>query len=97
MGTKKAARQDDIPIKILKLNNDIFSQYLSQIFNESIEVGNFLNELRYTYIILVYHNRHEKDTKHLNVGFIIKSIKTLTVHCLGIRWATERVTALNIN
>ena len=34
MNTKKAAPQDDIPVKILKLNNDIFSQYLSQIFNE---------------------------------------------------------------
>ena len=36
LDTKKAAPQDDIPVKILKLNNDIFSQYLSQIFNESI-------------------------------------------------------------
>ena len=29
---KKAAAQDDIPVKILKLTNDIFSQYLSEIF-----------------------------------------------------------------
>ena len=43
---KKAAPQDDIPVKILKLNNDIFSQYLSQIFNESIEAANFPNELK---------------------------------------------------
>ena len=32
------APQDDIPVKILKLNNDIFSQYLSQIFNENIKI-----------------------------------------------------------
>ena len=42
------APQDDIPVKILKLNNDIFSQYLSQIFNESIEAASFPNELKYT-------------------------------------------------
>ena len=48
LNTKKAAPQDDIPVKILKLNNDIFSQYLSQIFNESIEAANFPNELKYT-------------------------------------------------
>ena len=36
LDTKKAALQDDIPVKILKLNNVVFSQYLSQIFNESI-------------------------------------------------------------
>ena len=38
LNTKKAAPQDDIPVKILKLNNDIFSQYLSQIFNENIKI-----------------------------------------------------------
>ena len=44
--TKKAAPQDDIPVKILKLNIDIFSQYLSQIFNESIKAANYPNELK---------------------------------------------------
>ena len=63
LDTKKAAPQDDIPVKILKLNNDIVSQYLSQIFNESIEVANFPNELGYADITPVYkkNNRHEKE------------------------------------
>ena len=63
LNTKKAAPQDDIPVKILKLNNDIFSQYLSQIFNESIEAANFPNELIYADIIPVYkkNNKHEKE------------------------------------
>ena len=30
LSTKKAAPQDDIPVKILKLNDDVFSQYLSR-------------------------------------------------------------------
>ena len=34
LDTKKVAQQDDIPGKILKSNNDILSQYLSQVFNE---------------------------------------------------------------
>ena len=46
LDTKKAVPQDDIPIKMLKLNNDIFSQYLSQISNESIETDNFPNKLK---------------------------------------------------
>ena len=36
LNTKKAAPQNDIPVKMLQLNNDIFFQYLFQIFNESI-------------------------------------------------------------
>ena len=54
LDTKKAAQQDDMPVKMLKLNDDIFSLYLSQIFNESIEMANFPNELKYADIIPVY-------------------------------------------
>ena len=63
LNNKKAAPQDDIPVNILKLNNDIFSLYLSQIFNESIEAANFPNKLEYTDITRVYkkNNRHEKE------------------------------------
>ena len=109
LNTKKAVPQDDITVKMLKLNN-IFSQYLSQIFNESIEVANFPNELKYAYITPVYKKIIDMKKKmidllvlyllypnHSNVVFMIKSIKTLTIHCLDIRWATERDIALNIH
>ena len=107
---KNAASQDDIPVKILKLNNDIFSQYLSQIFNESNEGANFLNELKYADITPVYKKIIDTKKriidllvlyllypKYSNVVFMIKSIKALTINCLDIRWATERDTALNIH
>ena len=102
------APQDDIPVKILKLNNDIFSQYLSQIFNESVEADNFPNELNYVDITPVYkeNNRHEKENYRAVsiisviskfVVFMIKSIKKWTIHCLYIRWVTERDRALSIH
>ena len=110
LDTKKAAPQDDIPFKILKLNNDIFSEYLSQIFNESIEVANFPNELKYADVTPVYKKIIDTKKriidllvlyllypKYSNVVSMIKSIKTLTIHGLDIRWATERYTALNIH
>ena len=50
MGTKKTVPQDDIPVRILKLNNNIVSQYLLQIFNESIEKADFSNEPNYVVI-----------------------------------------------
>ena len=53
MNTKKAAPQENTPVKILKLN-DIFSQYLSQIFNGSTEAANFPNVLKYADITPVY-------------------------------------------
>ena len=91
----------------LKLNDDRFSQYLSQIFNESTEVANFPNEKispQFTKKVIDTKKRiidllvlYLLYPKYSNVVFMIKSIKTLTKHCLGIRWATERDTALNIH
>ena len=82
LNTKKAAPQDDIPVKILKLNNDIFSQYLSQIFNESIEAANFPNESKDTDITPVYkkNNRHEKE--NYRPVSIISVIAKILERCL---------------
>ena len=79
---KNAASQDDIPVKILKLNNDIFSQYLSQIFNESNEAANFLNELKYADITPVYKKiiRHEKE--NYRPVSIISVISKILERCL---------------
>ena len=41
----KAVPQVDIPIKLFRLNNHIFFQYLSRIFNEYVETADFPNEL----------------------------------------------------
>ena len=109
LNTKKVAPQDDIPVMILKLNNYIFSQYLSQIFNESIEEANFPNKLKYADITTVFIKIIDTKKKiidlsilcllypkYLNVAFMIKPIKTLTIHCRDIRWATKSDIALNI-
>ena len=110
LDTTKAASQDDVPGKMLKLNNDIFSQCLSQIFNKSTEVANFPSKLKYAVISPFIQNIIDTKKritdllvlyllypKYSNVVFTIKSIKTLAIHCLGMRWATERDTALNIH
>ena len=110
MNIKKAVPQDDISVKILKLNNDIFSQYLSQIFNESIETADCPNELKYVDITPVYKKTIDTKKritdplvlnllcpKYSNVAFMIKSIKILKIHCLDIEWDTQRDTALSIH
>ena len=63
MDTEKAAPEDDITVKILKLNNDIFSQCLSQIFNASVEAANFPNELKYADITSFYKKNKKNKTK----------------------------------
>ena len=109
LNTKRAEPQDDTPVKILKLYNDIFSQYLSQICNESIETANFPDELKYADVTPVYEKIIDAKKriigllvlyllypKYSNVVFVIKSIKILTIDCRDIRWATKRDIVLNI-
>ena len=69
LNTKKPPPQDDTPVKILKLYNDILSQYLSQIFNESIEAANFPKELKCADITPVY--KIITDAKKRIIGLLI--------------------------
>ena len=56
-----AVRQDNIPVKILKLSNDIFYQYLSQIFKESTEMADFQNVLKDVDITPVQKKKKKKQ------------------------------------
>ena len=42
---KESATKDDIPIKILKLNANFLSFFLSKVFNESIKYANLSDYL----------------------------------------------------
>ena len=41
LNTRKAAQSTDVPVKILKLNNDVFGAYICDFFNECIDTGQF--------------------------------------------------------
>ena len=84
---------------------------MSQIFNENIETANFLNKLEYANITQIYKKQQTQKgglkicyycifyitNTHTFVVFMIKSTKTLTIHCLDIKWATESDATLKIH
>ena len=55
--------------------NDIFSQYFSKIFNESIETDDFPKKLQYARVraLLVLYLLY---AKYSNIVFMIKSVET---------------------
>ena len=94
---------------VLRPNNDIFFQYLSHIFNECIETAGFPNELKLANINPVCKKMIDLEKKiidlllfyllclkYLNVAFLIKFLKML-IYYQETKWATERVTTLNIH
>ena len=73
-------------------------------------MANFPNELKYADITPVYKKIIDTKKriidllvlyllypKYSNVAFLIKFMKTLTIHLLDIRWASDRDITLNIH
>ena len=59
LNVKKPTTQDSIPAKILKISQDLCSPQLTDIFNNSINTGQFPQELKLAEISPV----HKKDDK----------------------------------
>ena len=68
-----------IQVKILELNNDTFSQYLSQIFNENVEKANFPNELKYADITPVYKKSKYEKENYRPVSIILFNLLFLLI------------------
>ena len=53
---------NDIPIKVIKMNKDIFANFITDHFNYCIANGEFPDELKHTDVIPV-HKKNEKCNK----------------------------------
>ena len=67
LDAKKAVHQGDIPVKILKLNNDIFCQYLSQISTKVLRRSVFQT---ISDITLVYKKNRQQKGNYRPVSII---------------------------
>ena len=70
LNTKKVVPQDDILVRILKLDN------------ESIETANFPNELKYANINPVYKKTIDMNRRIIGPVSIISASSKIVEHCL---------------
>ena len=61
LNTKKACPDRDIPVKVIKMNEDIFSRSIFQNFNQSFINGEFPHCLKQTEIIHVFKTEEKLD------------------------------------
>ena len=54
LNTKKACPDGDIPVKLIKMNEDIFSRLAFQNFNQSLVSGEFPHCLKQAEVISVF-------------------------------------------
>ena len=61
LNTKKACPDGDIPVKLIKMNEDIFSRLIFQNFNQSLISGDFPHCLNQAEVILVSKKEEKRD------------------------------------
>ena len=57
LNTKKACPDGDVPVKLIKTNEDIFSRLIFQNFNQSLINGEFPHCLKQVEVIAVFKKR----------------------------------------
>ena len=61
LNTKKACPDGDIPVKLIKMNEGIFSRLMFQNFNQSLVNGEFPHCLKQAEVIPVFKNKEKLD------------------------------------
>ena len=61
LNTKKACPDGDVPVKLIKINEDSFSRIVFQNFNQSIFNGEFPQCLKQAEIIPIFKNKEKRD------------------------------------
>ena len=62
LNVAKSCQMNDIPTKVIKINKDIFANFITDHFNYCIAYGDFPNELENADVIPV-HKKNEKSHK----------------------------------
>ena len=65
LDVNKASQSSDIPIKVLKENNDIFSNFLCNSFNNSIKLSTFPEILKHADIPPLYKKGKKRYQRKL--------------------------------
>ena len=82
LNAKKAKQENDIPIKLIKENIDLFSSVLSRIFNFYIDKTSFPNSLKQADIIPVHKKDDTNDKNNYRPVSLLPSLSKTFEKCL---------------
>ena len=73
---------NDMPTKVIKMNKDIFANFISDHFNYCIAYGEFPDELKYTDVIPVHKKNEKCDKTNYRPVSILTNISKIYVKLL---------------
>ena len=82
LNAKKAKQEDDIPIKLIKENIELFSSVLSRIFNFYIDKTSFPNSLKQADMTPVHKKDDTNDKDNHRQVSILPSLSKASRKCL---------------
>ena len=77
LNTKKAFPDGDIPVKLIEMNEDIFSRLIFQNFNQSLISGDFPHCLNQAEVILVSKKEEKRDKSNYRPVSILPVISKI--------------------
>ena len=77
LNTKKACPNGDIPVKLIKMNEDIFPRLIFQNFNQSLVNGEFPHSLKQAEVILVFKKEEKLDKSNYRTVSILPVISKI--------------------
>ena len=82
LDNKKACQESDIPVKIIKDNIDIFSEFIFHNFNNSIFDATFPSELKNADLILVFKKKDRDNLENYRPVRISPNLLKIYERCL---------------
>ena len=79
---KKTCQESDIPVKIIKDNIDIFSEFIFHNFNNSIFDATFPSELKSADVIAVFIKKDRNNVKNYHPVSILPNLSKIYERCL---------------
>ena len=82
LNNKKACQESDIPVKIIKGNKDIFSEFIFHKFNNSIFYATFPSELKNAGVIPVFKKKDRNNVGNYRPVSILPNLSKIYERCL---------------
>ena len=77
LNTKRACQNGAIPVKLIKMNENIFSRLIFQNFNQSLVNGEFPLRLKQAEVILVFKKEEKLDKSNFRPVSILPVISKI--------------------
>ena len=82
LDVSKASQDSDISTKIIKMNTDVFAEVLYNVFNRSLEVGEFLSDMKLANLTPVHEKVRRYDKGNYRPDSILSNLSKVFERCL---------------